>query len=563
MRKNLQISQSRSLPGSFCLLAILFASSLRAQASETCEVKDYKVLSPSAFAIRCAEKVTGNIPATGTIYLHGDIKYTPLNAKISISQFEAAHYWLLLGLSDSEGKLEPNRKYTLLLTYPPTDSSGHSNPTATVSVEIDTSETMTIASKNIQSQPTEYKAVGHIAFATHDKRLEFRQGTAPPADPCQIYFHDYTNKMASVDGKCATLVSLPTDTPTLAELAKLDPDLVGVYDITLDSVPKVILIPAPLQLRNIFGNTPKIDPKSRFTPLKAPATKDAAEYYINFNYAAGVGTVPAWVLDGKISPQIADWHRFSMGPLATANVGNNKLKGQTYTNTIDLGATAQRIFQPNEILQELLVSPGATYETDKNFDRDNLLATFDLRYNFANMYHTQSIGTLQRSNSLLQQAEEQKKLNPKVNIYIPQLDDVKPVLLGYALDFHTGIETGGALVDTTVKASSGPATLVLPTYPIFRFVPQIHGLLEIWKFSFDATMKGWYLATTEYTAGETASHALFLQPVHGWKGLGSVTILYNLDTQGHFALNIAYKDGFAPPTYQRVNAVQAGIVLKY
>ncbi len=38
---------------------------------------------------------------------------------------------------------------------------------------------------------------------------------------------------------------------------------------------------------------------------------------------------------------------------------------------------------------------------------------------------------------------------------------------------------------------------------------------------------------------------------------------YTFDSQGHFALNLVLKDGFAPPTYKRVNAVQGGLLLKY
>jgi hypothetical protein len=238
-------------------------------------------------------------------------------------------------------------------------------------------------------------------------------------------------------------------------------------------------------------------------------------------------------------------------------VGNNKLKGQTYTDTIDFGGTIQKLFQPNHTLQELLVTLGPTYETDKEFDRHNLLATTDLRYNFAGLYRTQSIGTLQKLYAALQQAEKNK------SEYKPQLDDLKPVLYGYALDFHTGLEAGGALVDTTVTASVGKATQSLPTYSIFRVVPQVHGLLEIWKFSLDETLVGRYLVETENTVVETASHSLFLKPMQGWKGISTLTAIYNWDPQGHFAINITFKDGFAPPTYQRVNAVQAGILVKY
>jgi hypothetical protein len=429
-------------------------------------------------------------------------------------------------------------------------------------VDIDTAETVTITPSTIKSQPKEYRATAHVGFSPGGRRLA--SAKVVQKAPCQVQLQDDTRKEVSVSAQCSVLDSLSSDSPDIIELASVDPDRVGLYVMDLDQIPRSTLIPGGLApLQNIFGNTPKIDPKSRFSPQKAPATKDASQYYINLNYAAGVGTVPAWVLDGKIAPESGLHKGFTFSPLASANVGNNKLKGQTYTNTIDFGVTAQRLFQPNSILQEVLFVPGVIYETDKEFDRDNLMGTVDLRYNFAGLYRTQSIGTLQRLYLLSQAATKKKQEDPTAQVYEPQVDDIKPVLFGYALDFHTGIEAGGALVDTTVNASVGKATEVLPTYSIFRVVPQVHGLLETWKFSIDTLMTGRYLIATENTVVQTASNSLFLKQVQGWKGTLAVTGTYNLDPQGHFAINIAYKDGFSPPTYQRVNAVQAGLLFKY
>jgi hypothetical protein len=147
--------------------------------------------------------------------------------------------------------------------------------------------------------------------------------------------------------------------------------------------------------------------------------------------------------------------------------------------------------------------------------------------------------------------------------YQPQIDDFQPPVVGYALDFHTGVEAGGSVVDTTVHASTGKATQVLPAYSIFRFVPQVHGLLELSKLSFDANMTGRGLTLTENTVLETAAHSLILRQIQGWKGILTLTNTYTFDSQGHFALNLVFKDGFAPPTYKRVNAVQGGLLLKY
>jgi len=486
---------------------------------------------------------------------------------VTIRSLSAANNrWFLATLSGGESILKPKQKYRLIFGYSVTDAAGHSTRFDSVSLDVDTTETVTIAAGNVSSQPKLYEATSHVGFSLGGKQLALQQleivspspdlRTKLKVDDCHIALQDDTKRSAHVDGKCSTLGALVAPAAGTTDFTGVDPSLIGRYQVNLNDVPHSVLIPADLQLQDVFGGTPKIDAKSRFSPQKAPATKDASKYYIAFNYAAGVGTVPAWVLDGKISPQIFR-DGVSFGPLLTASVGNNKLKGQTYTDTIDFGGSLQKLFQPNHALQELLLTLGPTYETDKEFDRHNLLATADLRYNFAGLYRTQSIGTLQNFYAALQQSEKNK------SEYKPQLDDMKPVLYGYALDFHTGLEAGGAVVDTTVTASVGKATQSLPAYSIFRVVPQVHGLLEIWRFSFDETMVGRYLVATENTVVETASHSLLLKQLQGWKGISTLTAIYNWDAQGHFAINITFKDGFTPPTYQRVNAVQAGILLKY
>jgi len=90
------------------------------------------------------------------------------------------------------------------------------------------------------------------------------------------------------------------------------------------------------------------------------------------------------------------------------------------------------------------------------------------------------------------------------------------------LEFHIGVETVGALVDTTVTASSDNAKQAPPAYSIARIVPQVHALLEIWKVS-PWTVTGRYLVRTENTVLETETHALFLKQVKDWKGIGTLT----------------------------------------
>jgi hypothetical protein len=559
------------------LTFLVLGACAMAQKSDPCSQQEYKILTPTALGIRCIDDVSvlGILGGTGTLIFHGDSNHSQPNGVVKISFFTTENSWLLLTLSGASGRLEPGEKYTLSLTYSvkctTACASGQTMMAASGSIDVDTTETVTISPSVVDSSPKSFKAKSTVGFSSLGNTLSFleRQKMTVETHSCTVSVLDGVNHVLSTHATCSTLKSLSSTSPTERELAGVDPEDVGIYDITLDAAPATPLIPGPLPLKTVFGNSPKIDPKSRFSPKKAPATKDASQYYINLNWAAGVGTVPAWVLDGQIAPRLWMSHSFAFGPVASADVGNNKLTGQTYTDTIDFGFTSQKpyFFQQSDrpLLQELLFVPGVKYETDKEFDRDNMLATADLRYNFAGLYRTQTVAALQKFYHALQQYQDSKASLPSGSTppYVPQLDDFRPPLMGYALDFHTGIETGGALVDTTVHASTGKATQVLPTYSIFRLVPQVHGLLELWKFSFDANMTGRYLALTENTVLETPTHSLNLTKVQGWKGIGTLTNTFNLDSQGHVAINLVFKDGFAPPTYKRVNAVQGGVLLKY
>ena len=349
----------------------------------------------------------------------------------------------------------------------------------------------------------------------------------------------------------ASLVKFDSYDQEVSVLSLLDLSLVGRYDIQISPPPSTALIPASLPVKNIFNKNPAFDAKSRLVRQNACATKQACNIYLNFNYAAGAGAVPGWVLDGKITYPQMPWHRFFIAPLLAANVGNNSVKGQTYTNTIDFGATAQRVYLPRPALEAMVLTVGPTYETDKQFDRNNLLATEDMQFYFPKLYDTQEQKTLRIFG-------EQIAKMPSL-----QLSDIAVPKTGYDLDFHFGMEAGGALTDTTVKASKGNATETLPQYPIFRIVPQVHLLLQLGRFSFDELFTGRYLAATEDTVVETATHSLYLKQIQGWKALSTFTGGFAMDPQGYFNFTVTYKDGFAPPNYQRVNAVQAGITFKY
>jgi hypothetical protein len=318
-------------------------------------------------------------------------------------------------------------------------------------------------------------------------------------------------------------------------------------------------------LIDTFGNIVKIDMKGQIAPGKAPASKDAADYYINFNHAAAVGSKPAWTLNSKVAPPLGTLHRgFQFTPLVSTDIGQNQVAGIKYADTIDFGASIRRIFQFNGILHGLLVTPGVTYETNKEFDRHNLMAIPDLKYYFAHLYNTQRRRTMQKYARELAIAE--CTAQPPIPNCTPipwSIENSKPALWGYAIDVHTGAEIGGALKDAVVKASVGNATQLLPSYQIARFVPALHALLEVQRFSIDEVATARYLAATENTVIEGKDHTLHLQAIQGWRAYNVLTGAYNLDPAGRFAVSISYKNGFSPPQFQRINVVQTGITFKY
>jgi hypothetical protein len=419
---------------------------------------------------------------------------------------------------------------------------------------ISTKNTVTIVAKLLPSEPARFEVTSNVAFSTDGKSLAVAKRDPDKVGrrkllPCKIPITTLTPDKTSIKANCSQLD--PVTNADLSTLVTVDFSLVGIYDIAIYPLPSTALIPASLPILDIFGNTPHFDPKARFVRQNACATIQACQLYLNVNYTAGVGAVPAWVLDGKYGPTSTYIRQFALAPVLAADIGNNTIAGQTYTNTIDIGGTAQRVFLPGRTLQDLVLTFGPTYETDKQFDRDNLLAAFDLQFYFDHLYRTHQQKALQDYN------------NKAAAVPSLQLSDIPLRTVGYQVDFHAGMEVGGALADTTVDATKGSAKEVLPTYGIVRLVPQFHGLLQLGKVSVDELLVGRYLTTTENTIVQTPTNTLYLHTVRGWKGISTLTNCFAIDPQGNFNITVTFKDGFAPPNYKRVNAVQAGILIKY
>jgi hypothetical protein len=303
------------------------------------------------------------------------------------------------------------------------------------------------------------------------------------------------------------------------------------------------------------------------TGQPSPAAKSAANFYADVNLAAATGASFAWGLDGKLSeytrPILKGSPAYITWLSATADTGHNtsNVKGQVYTDTIDWTLPLSYPFtHASGPRFEAIASLAPDYETDIEFDRKNMLVAGDLVWNFATLYQPQNKRTPAQNGAL-------------VNYPNPAL-----ARFGYVLQFHTGFEAGGALIDTVQKASSGIAKITVPAYSIARAVPQITGNIQwiparrLGLLTFDDTIAGRYLFDTENivkqypipAAGtKPATVGLRLLPLDGWKAYNCLVSTWNPPQTANFGVTVTYDDGFNAPKFTRVNSVTVGVTIAY
>jgi len=291
-----------------------------------------------------------------------------------------------------------------------------------------------------------------------------------------------------------------------------------------------------------------------FNPQSGPPSKDTAVFYANLQIAAGTGTAGAWGIDGKIALINVPFLRGTWTLLsATANTGNNtsNIKNTTYTDTIDWmlpGSWAYSIWKKTPTTLTLIASP--KYETDYKFDKKNLLFSGDSIWTPRKLYQPQSY-----------------RSKPK-NGVMPKYGDSGYAKVGYELEFHAGVESGGALIDTTVQNTKKTKSITVPKYSIERAVPQIHGLYQQsigWAglLSFDSTFTARYLFDDENTVRQAADGSLSLRRVSGWKAINTLTSTWNPPKSNNVGITVTYKNGFDAPKFSRVNSVLIGVLIEF
>jgi hypothetical protein len=291
-----------------------------------------------------------------------------------------------------------------------------------------------------------------------------------------------------------------------------------------------------------------------FNPQSAPASKDASEFYANLQIAAGTGTAAAWGIDGKVALFNQPFLHGTLTLLsATANTGNNtsNIKNTTYTDAIDWMLPAGWAYSLwKKAPTTLTLIAGPKYETDYRFDKKNLLFSGDSIWSAKKLYQPQS-----------------HRSKPK-NGVMPKYGDPGYAKVGYELEFHAGIESGGALVDTTAQNTAKTQSITVPTYSIARMVPQIHALYQQsigWAglLSFDSTFTARYLFAAENTVRQATDGSLSIVRVSGWRAINTLTSTWNPPKNNNVGITVTFKDGFDAPKFSRVNCVLIGVLIQF
>jgi hypothetical protein len=537
------------------LLFLWPAAAVCSTTNLTCKkFSDYRIVTPQILLLQCAEPFAASEkPLEVRVLLNQDLAIVPAEFDLELAPYPQASNWVIATTTTPAGVSAPflkaAQKFTVALVDP--------LPAAKLvaKLDIDTSPVATII-----QDPSDLSGRSFIV-GSHSALI------APKPGGVTIAIHNFDGSATSAEGlvnlskPVKVLVPIYPDTPAPLENA-VTPDSIGVADFSLRHgiIFRTQVAFEVSGLIDVLGQQEKPKPTDRVKLSQAPASKALSTLYVKGDWAAGAGAKPAWVLEGRLAPMlfkpIAGWQFF---PDLETDIGNNTIANIKYPDSADFGFSFKREDDTPAAksikLQHVTTTAGFDYETDKELDRDNALGDANFLFRFAHLYEQQAA----TRSSVLQAARNR----PQNQGYDVQSDDVRTPAVGYELDFNLFTEDGSALKDTTAKATTGGATILVPSYRIARLGPQINGVLELWNLSIGVKAVGRYLFTGENTVHQLKNNSLILVPVNAWQGYAEADANWNIDPTKHLALNVTYRNGSIPPTFIRVDCVQAGLLLKF
>jgi hypothetical protein len=410
-------------------------------------------------------------------------------------------------------KFESKKQYIVTLTL--SDGKDKSKISSMASFLIDTSPKVnlekTAAGPVRMDSSAAFSLKGSDAILTNNvnfcKSGQVVQVTKPNNSNAQVYFSGSSLPLAE-SSLCEISISKLDQMP--------DADAIGALNLSREAAAgKLTDLTGVIRgkIVNVFGDELTIE-QTGGGAQPAPQKKEDAWLWANGTITAGTGAVPAWVLDGLFTPPVSEfwWGGVPITPIkVTANIGNNKIGGIAAQDVINFEVPSLMWLPP--VVDGVLrfqVPASLTFETNREFTHRNLLGVGDVIWDLRALNRSQAVRTAEQA-----AGKTPFKMPPQ-----GKFGKGGYASAGWMLQFHTGIEAGGALTTSTVTNPKTKATIgVVPTYSIARFVPQIDGLFQFRNFSVESYITGRYLFATEHTAVNNNAGIPYLEKVSGWKAV--------------------------------------------
>ena len=525
------------------LFVSLFPWVAGADESRVCTITRTVVDTKRSVLLRCNE-LAPSLPAIAE--LHIVEKTAPGDPRVTLRRIADAEVqdvpgagprWKRIVLSPSASPLELGNRY--FVHIPP--SAGDPHPSGSQwkpfwhEVVTEFEATITDAAASIDS--------GGVLWLTTDVALQ--PVAVPPPATVSLAL---TRNGREVPLPAIFVVSQPAPIGPGA-----DPAQIGRVKITLTG-PRLTDGKVKLTVKgltDLFDSPVQTGAKARTEILGkklSGLSKDEVGTYLKFAHEAVRKTRPVWVVDSKLAVELPQRLRgWRVSPTASADIGfgpsesSNTMKFGVAFTRFDLSENPRESFAQDttRVLQGVRTSAAPTFETDRQINKRNLIVDLNGELFFRDFYNP-----LQKQNRRRLMAA--READPDI-----EMDDIVGASFGWAITSNLGVETGHALVSTTVTAGA---------HGILRLRPRLGILLEFKRWSLNIQGTGRLLAVTEHVFIE-ASDSFSVQEFDGWHGSGEVT--FSIPLTPRTALDSTWKVGRQPPQFQRVNAVQTGLAFRF
>jgi hypothetical protein len=507
------------------------------EAKFPCKLTDYRVMESDTIMVRCDGVNIKRLAAGASLYKLSDesVVYPSVGSGTGSDADALYPYWLKFKFGKP---LEPGQEYELRF-------SGSYNV-----VRLQPDQTASVDSKPTNFGPTRFRfsTVADLAAVKDEAR-----GVQVLAGRRAVRLSPGAKL---VDKSSGTEYALKPGSGDLD-----DPDTAG----SIKLVPETARLGKDVELRGVtdaFGETAKLaKPPKPAPPAVAPKTKEAAAWHFNVLHQMSEGSGPTWITDIKVAPVLGGLPGgFYITPSLAVDTGNGKV-GETKTNDLinPKFGVSRLVRTHNQFLNAVKFSPALSYETNRKFDKRNILFDGDVRFYLGHLENTRALRT---QDALL----KAKLLDPDV---LPH--EVPQAFFGYSVKLFFGAELGTSLTDNEVKSSDKSSSVVVPKYSIRRVRPRFSGALEFGRFTASLSAYPRFLFTDENVTRETdtlqadgtVTKTIALHSVSGWRPYGEFSLSFSFDPAGHYSANSVYKFGSQPPNFDHTNTVLSGVVIRF